>query len=230
MKQINLLVTFVAVDFKRKNRQGKPKFLEVSKGQKSETAMTHKNKTKKYPVDITCQNVSWSLLWLTSWLEEDIILTGPKWHFLSYFTFSHPQKNKAPPKKKKKKESTSAGVPFLVITLFIKNRLQHRCFPVNVTKKKKKHHRRTKIYKTILSGCCSSVSHTEFTYQNCKANKYSILTVRISKFYANTDSKHSFYKTEIENCLPIGFNLGSNWEPEFITIQALMWRILYTQT
>ena len=60
-------------------------------------------------------------------------------------------------------------------------------------------------------------------YQNWKANKYSILTVnelgppvlessaRISKFYAPTDSEHKFNKTEIENWLPIGYNLGSSW-------------------
>ena len=60
-------------------------------------------------------------------------------------------------------------------------------------------------------------------YQTWNAKKYSILTVnelglpvlepsaRISKFYAPTDSEHKFNKTEIENWLPIGYNLGSSW-------------------
>ena len=59
--------------------------------------------------------------------------------------------------------------------------------------------------------------------QTWNAKKYSILTVnelglpilepsaRISKFYAPTDSEHKFNKTEIENWLPIGYNLGSSW-------------------
>ena len=59
--------------------------------------------------------------------------------------------------------------------------------------------------------------------------KYSILTVnelgaptlessaRISKFYALTDSEYKFDKTEIENWLPIGYNLGAfDWEPAVI--------------
>ena len=58
--------------------------------------------------------------------------------------------------------------------------------------------------------------------QNRKANKYSILRViepvlpvsesstRILKLYVPTDSEHKLYKTGIENCLPIGFNLGSS--------------------
>ena len=33
--------------------KGRPKFLKISKGRKSETAMTPKNKAKKYPVDAT---------------------------------------------------------------------------------------------------------------------------------------------------------------------------------
>ena len=53
-------------------------------------------------------------------------------------------------------------------------------------------------------------------YQNWKANTYSNLTVNeiglpvlessagISNFYARTDSKHKFNKTEIENWLSIG--------------------------
>ena len=67
------------------------------------------------------------------------------------------------------------------------------------------------------------LSTQSLQYQNWNANKYSILTVnelgppvlessaRISKFYAPTDSEHKFNKTEIENWLPIGYNLGSFW-------------------
>ena len=86
---------------------------------------------------------------------------------------------------------------------------------------------RAKINNTVLSWPSPSPSHSFSTqssqYQNSKANKYSILTVnelglpvlesstRISKFYAPTDSEHKFNKTEIENWLPIGYNLGSSW-------------------
>ena len=42
----------------------------ISEGRKSEIAMAYKNKTKKYPVDTTCQNVSCLLLWLKSWLKK----------------------------------------------------------------------------------------------------------------------------------------------------------------
>ena len=47
----------------------------ISEGRKSEIAMAYKNKTKKYPVDTTCQNVSCLLLWLKSWLKKDEILS-----------------------------------------------------------------------------------------------------------------------------------------------------------
>ena len=69
--------------------------------------------------------------------------------------------------------------------------------------------------------------HCSFTqssqYRNWKGNKYSILIVselrppvsksstRISKFYAPTDSELKFYKTVIENCLSIVYNLGLSW-------------------
>ena len=33
--------------------KGRPKFLYISKGRKSETAMAHKNKMQKYPPDTT---------------------------------------------------------------------------------------------------------------------------------------------------------------------------------
>ena len=60
-------------------------------------------------------------------------------------------------------------------------------------------------------------------YRNWKGNKFSILMVselrppvsesstRISKFYTPTDSELKFYKTGIENCLSIVYNLGSSW-------------------
>ena len=37
------------------------------------------------------------------------------------------------------------------------------------------------------------------------------MITRISKFYAPTDSEHKFDKTEVENWLPIGYNLGLSW-------------------
>ena len=55
-----------------------PKFLYISKGQKSEIAMAHKNETQWYLADTTCQNVSWLLLLLKSQLEKDAIFAGPK--------------------------------------------------------------------------------------------------------------------------------------------------------
>ena len=58
--------------------KGRPKFLQISKGQKSATVMAHKNKTYKYLVDTTRQNVSCLLLRLNSWLEKDAILASPK--------------------------------------------------------------------------------------------------------------------------------------------------------
>ena len=60
-------------------------------------------------------------------------------------------------------------------------------------------------------------------YQNWKANHYSILTInelgtpvlestaKIADFFDPTDSEHKFNKTEIENWLTIGCNLGSSW-------------------
>ena len=40
--------------------------------------ISHKNKTQKYPVDTTCQNVSCLLLRLKSHLEKDTISAGPE--------------------------------------------------------------------------------------------------------------------------------------------------------
>ena len=36
-------------------------------------------------------------------------------------------------------------------------------------------------------------------------------STRISKFHATTDYERKFNKTEIENWLPIGYNLESSW-------------------
>ena len=99
-------------------------------------------------------------------------------------------------------------------------------YPQPLTHRQVKQWQRTKINKTMLSAP-SLPSHRFSTqslqYQNWNANKYSILTAnelgppvlessaRISKFYAPTDSEHKFNKTEIENWLPIGYNLGSSW-------------------
>ena len=85
-------------------------------------------------------------------------------------------------------------------------------------------------------------------YQNWKANKYSILTVnelgppvleslaRISKFYVLTDSEHKCNKTEIENWIPIRYNLGSSWlgthrdnrYTMFIPAHGKILQVLYT--
>ena len=85
---------------------------------------------------------------------------------------------------------------------------------------------RTKINKTILSAPFlppHRFSTQSLQCQNWNANKYFIVIVhelgppvlessaRVSKFYAPTDSKHKFDKTEMENWLPIGYNLGSPW-------------------
>ena len=35
-------------------------------------------------------------------------------------------------------------------------------------------------------------------------------STKISTFYSPTDSEHKFNKTEIENWLPVAFNLGSS--------------------
>ena len=98
--------------------------------------------------------------------------------------------------------------------------------PQPLTHRQVKQRQRTKINKTMLSAPSLSphrFSTQSLQYQNWNANKYSILTVnelgppvlessaRISKFYAPTDSEHKFNKTEIENWLPIGYNLGSSW-------------------
>ena len=58
--------------------KGRSKFLQMPKGQKSEIAMVHKNKTQKYPVDTTGQNASCLLLWLKFRLEKDAISADPK--------------------------------------------------------------------------------------------------------------------------------------------------------
>ena len=75
LKQINsawLLAVKVVRD------KGGPNFLYISKGRKSETAMADKNKTYKYPVDMTCQNMSCLLLQLKSRLGKVAISATPK--------------------------------------------------------------------------------------------------------------------------------------------------------
>ena len=80
-----------------------------------------------------------------------------------------------------------------------------------------------KLEKTRIKIMLSSFLSSVFThkYQIWKANTYSILTVielglpvlesstRISKFYNPTNSEPKFRKTRIEDCLCIGFHLGS---------------------
>ena len=72
------MIVYVAVDSQSDSRQGKAYKLSSSKRQKAETAMAHKNKTQKYPVDTSCKNVSCLLLRLKSRLEKEVISAGPK--------------------------------------------------------------------------------------------------------------------------------------------------------
>ena len=98
--------------------------------------------------------------------------------------------------------------------------------PQLLTYRQLKQRQRTKINKTMLSA--PSLPPHRFPtqssqYQNWKSNKYSILTanelgppvlessVRIPRFYPPTDSERKFNKTEIENWLPTGYNLGLSW-------------------
>ena len=98
--------------------------------------------------------------------------------------------------------------------------------PQPLTHQRLKQHQRTKINKRMLAVSYLSphgFSTQSSQYQIWKANKYSILKVnelglpllespaRISKLYGHTNSEHKFTKMEIENWLPIGYNLGSSW-------------------
>ena len=98
--------------------------------------------------------------------------------------------------------------------------------PQPLTHQQGKQRQRTKINKTMLSSPSLSphwFSTQSLQYQNSNTNKYSILTVNelgapvlvssagISKFDAPTGFEHRFNKTEIENWLPIGYNLGASW-------------------
>ena len=49
------MIVYVAVNCQSGSRQGKAYKLLISKGQKAEAAMAHKNKTQKYPVDTACK-------------------------------------------------------------------------------------------------------------------------------------------------------------------------------
>ena len=97
--------------------------------------------------------------------------------------------------------------------------------PQSLTHQQGKQRQRTKINKTMLSPPSLSphwFSTQSLQYQNSNTNKYSILTVNelgapvlvssagISKFDAPTGFEHRFNKTEIENWLPIGYNLGAS--------------------
>ena len=97
--------------------------------------------------------------------------------------------------------------------------------PQPLTHQQGKQRQRTKINKTMLSPPSLSphwFSTQSLQYQNSNTNKYSILTVNelgapvlvssavISQFDAPTGFEHRFNKTEIENWLPIGYNLGAS--------------------
>ena len=78
----------------------KPKFLSISKEQKSDTAMVYKNKTKKYPVHALYQNLSCLLPRLKSRQEKDAISAGSKKYFLSNPAKPHVTTIKASPNNK----------------------------------------------------------------------------------------------------------------------------------
>ena len=59
--------------------------------------MAHKNKTQKYPVDTTSQNMSCLLLRLKPLQKKDVISAGSKQGFLNKPTIPHQPTIKAPP-------------------------------------------------------------------------------------------------------------------------------------
>ena len=83
-----------------------------------------------------------------------------------------------------------------------------------------KQRQRTKINKTMLSAPLyppdlhkvhNIIIEKSFLTVNELGPPVLESSARITKFYAPTDSKHKFIKVEIENWLPIGYNLGSSW-------------------
>ena len=88
--------------------KGHPKVLEISKGRKPETVITHKNKMQKYPVDTTCQDVSCLLLRLSPsqkkmWFQLALNKTFLNWDSL-HARLNHHQKAWSYKKKKKHKK------------------------------------------------------------------------------------------------------------------------------
>ena len=71
------MTVYVAVNCQSDSRQGKAYKLLIFKGQKAETAMAHKNKTQKYPVDTACKNVSWKKMRFQLALNKTSLHTPP---------------------------------------------------------------------------------------------------------------------------------------------------------
>ena len=92
--------------------------------------------------------------------------------------------------------------------------------PPPFTHRQFKHRQRTNINKTMLSASHHRFSTQSSQCQYWKANKYSILTVielgppvlessaGSQNYMSFFDFEHKLNKTEIENWLPIGFNLA----------------------
>ena len=73
-----------------------------------------------------------------------------------------------------------------------------------------KQRQRTKINKIMLSAPLPSSPYPFHLTGNELGPPVLESSARISKFYAPTDSEHKFNETEIENWLPIRYNLGSS--------------------
>ena len=154
--------------------------------------MVHKNNTWKYSVDSTCQNVSYFLLQLKSWLEKDAISAGP----ISPPSITHLQlKYRQRTKTNKAMVSAPALSPYPQRTKTNKAMVSASATP-SPPPSPLLHHR-------FFAQSCSK-------YQNWKANKYYILTItglappvlesstRISNFMPNnSELKFINWKSKI---------------------------------